>query len=356
MNKSNRPTFSKPSFSVSEKKFSEKNTKPREPRQFDERGEKNAKLRKNSPHFQREDKQERRLDERRPARKPRLEPQNFEQKITETTLNGVKVIVKSTGVSDKPKVKKTGALSPRAPEKIKKNRSEEMKVFGENACLALFEQRPEAIVRVWATVEMAHKIGEMFSYLAANKKVYHVVDREELELVSGSEHHGGICMLVKKQRTFTLAGYLDIPRQADCLLMLDGVANNPQNIGGILRTCAFYGVKGVVTSQPDLLHSPNAARVAEGGLEYVHILQASDGENALTKLRKEGYQLVHLSQDKQAQSLNQLKLNDKIVFVLAQGWAEKGDDVVNLSLANPLKSGLNVAVSAGVLLAKWVSR
>ena len=52
---------------------------------------------------------------------------------------------------------------------------------------------------------MAHRIGEIFSYLAANKKVYHVVDSEELSLVSGTEHHGGICMLVKKQRTFFFA-------------------------------------------------------------------------------------------------------------------------------------------------------
>ena len=57
--------------------------------------------------------------------------------------------MKSTGVSYKPKEKKTGALSPRAPEKIKKNRAEEMKVYGENACLELFAERPESIVRVW---------------------------------------------------------------------------------------------------------------------------------------------------------------------------------------------------------------
>lgn len=45
-----------------------------------------------------------------------------------------------------------------------------MKVYGENACLELFAERPESIVRVWATVQMAHRIGEIFSYLAANKK------------------------------------------------------------------------------------------------------------------------------------------------------------------------------------------
>jgi len=40
----------------------------------------------------------------------------------------VQVTIKSTGTVYKTKEKKTGALSPRAPEKIKKNRAEEMKV------------------------------------------------------------------------------------------------------------------------------------------------------------------------------------------------------------------------------------
>ncbi|MGQ0287271.1 TrmH family RNA methyltransferase [Pasteurellaceae bacterium 22721_9_1] len=276
--------------------------------------------------------------------------------IKEGNFNGVQVRVKSQAESAK--VKKTGPLSPRAPEKIKKNRAEEMKVFGENACLTLFAQRPESIVRVWATVEMSHKIGDVFSYLAANKKAYHVVDREELELVSGSEHHNGICMLVKKQRPFSLAGYLDVPKLSDCLLMLDGVANNPQNIGGIVRTCAFYGVKGIVTSSPDLLFSANAARVAEGGLEYINVLQTEAMDSALSQLRKAGYQIVHLTSAKNAKNIHSVRFNDKVVFVLAHEgeMAEKQDEVVNLSLANPLKIGLNVAVATGILLAKWVAR
>ena len=71
------------------------------------------------------------------------------------------------------------------------------------------------------------------------------MDSDELSLVSGTEHHGGICMLVKKQRTFSLQGYLDVPRQEDCLVVLDQV-NNAQNLGGVVRTCAFYGIKNVV--------------------------------------------------------------------------------------------------------------
>lgn len=348
--------FKQPKFQSAnnENRFKERVVGERSERQFNDKKQpfnRFEKKHKNRPHFN--DKSDDRT----------FRSQPLETQITETTLGNasgsgkVKVMVKSTGVSDKPKAKKTGALSPRAPEKIKKNRAEEMKVFGANACLALFSQRPESIVRAWATVEMSHRLGEMFSYLAANKKAYHVVDRAELELVSGSEHHGGICLLVKKQRPFTLTGYLDIPRQADCLLMLDGVANNPQNIGGIVRTCAYYGVKNVLSCDPELLNSPNAFRVAEGGMEYVHCLQSEATDTALNQLRKAGYQIVHLSNDKNAQTVNALTLQDKVVFVLANdNFAQQSDAVVTLSLANPLKSGLNVAVSAGVLLAKWVAR
>lgn len=343
--------FKQPKFqtSSSENRFKERAVGERAPRQLNEKKFRDKKRDENRPRFAESQEHH---NQRRPTH-----PQVLEQKIKETNLGGVKVIVKSMGVTDKPKAKKTGALSPRAPEKIKKNRSEEMKVFGENACLSLFTERPESIVRAWATVEMSHRIGEMFSYLAANKKAYHVVDRNELELVSGSEHHGGICLLVKKQRPFTLAGYLDIPRKADCLLLLDGVSNNPQNLGGIVRTCAFYGVKHLVSSEPELLNSPNAFRVAEGGMEYVHTLQADATDSALVQLRKAGYQVIHLSNEKNAQSVTNVKLQDKVVFVLAHAdFADKNDEVVNLSLANPLKSGLNVAVAAGVLLAKWVAR
>ena len=252
--------------------------------------------------------------------------------------------------------KKTGPLSPRAPEKIRNNRATEMKVYGENACHTLFQQRPEAIVRLWATVEGAKKAGDLLSYLAANKKAYHVVDSEEMERVTGTEHHGGICLLVKKSSPFSLEGYLQLPRQRDCLILLDGVSN-AQNVGGIIRTCAFYGVKGIIVESNDILNSSNAARVAEGGLEFVHALETKHKQIALTQLRHAGYQIVHLTRQKQATALAKTALAEKVVFVLSEVVPNETqypeDTVVQLSFANPLNSGLNVAVNAGVLLAQW---
>ena len=349
----------KPSFQTnSTKSFQERSPKRAfndKERRFDDRRN-NEKREGNRPHF------DKKKDDRKPSRGFQQQEVR-EPKIAELSLNkangergSVKVTVKSTGVSYKPKEKKTGALSPRAPEKIKKNRAEEMKVYGENACLELFAERPESIVRVWATVQMAHRIGEIFSYLAANKKVYHVVDSDELSLVSGTEHHGGICMLVKKQRTFSLQGYLDVPRQEDCLVVLDQL-NNAQNLGGVVRTCAFYGIKNVVTNQVEQLYAPAAMRVAEGGMEYIRILETESTEIALEALRKASYQIIHVSTNKQGVALEQLKFADKVALVLSEGSTddirEKQDVNVRLSLSNPLKTGLNIAVNTGILLAHW---
>lgn len=308
---------------------------------------------KTSPRFE--------AKEKRPfAKSPRPSAPRTPSEPRELSLNKagrsgqVKVTIK--GTADAPKVKKTGPLSPRAPEKIKKNRETEMKVYGAAACLALFAKRPQAIVRLWATVAMSHKIGEILSYLANNKKTYHIVDSEELAKVSGSEHHGGICMLVKKPRTLTLEGYLSVPQTQDCLLLLDGV-NNAQNLGGIMRTAAFYGVKYLISTNPNALYAPAAWRVAEGGGEYVQPLQCLSPESALQALRQAGYQIVHISPNNQGTALNQFSFAPKSVIVLSEGdasdLATPEDAKVRLALSAPLENGLNVAVNAGILLSKW---
>lgn len=265
----------------------------------------------------------------------------------------VQINVKNNKLSTE---KKTGPLSPRAPEKIKKNRAEEMKIYGENACLSVFQQRPQAIVRLWATVEGAKKLADELSYLANQKKAYHIVDRIEMERVTGTPHHGDICLLVKKSTPFILEGYLNIPRKRDCLVLLDNI-HNAQNIGGIMRTCAFYNVKGIIVENSDTLHASAAARVAEGGLEFIRPLESKHKEIALTQLRQAGYQIVHLTRNKQAPSLAKTTLAAKVVFVLneipTQDISYPNDTTVQLSFENLLNSSLNVTVSAGILLNQW---
>lgn len=265
----------------------------------------------------------------------------------------VQVLIKS----DKNQ-KKEGALSPRAPEKIKNNRQEEMKVFGESACLSVFKQRPEGIVRLWATVEMSHRIPELLSYLAQAKKAYHIVDKMELNTICGSEHHGGICLLIKKPNLHPLARYLQSSKRQDCVLLLADV-NNSHNIGGVIRSAAYYGVKGIVCNTPEKLFSSATARVAEGGLEYVNCLSSQDVSTALALFKQHNYQIISLTLNKQATSLAQLTLQDKVVFVLQEKLLDDELDVdhrVVLGFEDPIGVGMNIAVNTGILLSRWYFR
>lgn len=41
------------------------------------------------------------------------------------------------------------------------------------------------------------RFKEALRWMAANRKAYHVVDEAELAKASGTEHHGGVCFLIK---------------------------------------------------------------------------------------------------------------------------------------------------------------
>ena len=71
----------------------------------------------------------------------------------------------------------------------------------------------------------------------------------------------------------SVASYLTLHRKKtqDCLLALDGVGN-PHNLGAIARSCAHFGVSGIILTAPEALQSGAAARTAEGGLEFVEAL------------------------------------------------------------------------------------
>ncbi len=44
---------------------------------------------------------------------------------------------------------------------------------------------------------MTPRFKEALRWMAANRKAYHVVDEAELAKASGTEHHGGVCFLIK---------------------------------------------------------------------------------------------------------------------------------------------------------------
>lgn len=234
----------------------------------------------------------------------------------------------------------------------------ENKVYGENACRVLFTQRPESLIRLYVSQQMAAKFADVMKYLAAAKKAYHIVDDAELEKVAGSGHHGGVVLLVKRKAVIPLAQYLQQKgRKQDCLLALDGVGN-PHNLGAITRSCAHFGVGGIIMKQPELLQSGAALRTAEGGGEFVDGLSCDNLPLALKLCKEAGYTLVTTSSHG-GSSLYNSKLPAKVVIVfgeemfgVSQNVAKSADIALQIPGSGKVES-LNVSVAASLILGEW---
>jgi len=252
----------------------------------------------------------------------------------------------------------TDSTKPQVAKAVKAVLDDESKVYGENACRVLFTQRPEAVVRLYVSEKMAPKFADVMKHLAAAKKAYHIVDDTELEKVAGSQHHGGIVLLVKRKPVQTLANYLNQKgKKQDCLLALDGVGN-PHNLGAIARTCAHFGISGVIMREPQLLHSGASLRTAEGGGEYVDALKCDDMPLALRLCKEAGYTLVTTSSHG-GQSLYQTPLPEKVVIVfgeemfgVSKNVAKAADIALQIPGTGKVES-LNVSVAASLILGEW---
>lgn len=243
------------------------------------------------------------------------------------------------------------------PEVLRRQRAEETRVYGENACQALFQSRPECIVRAWFIQSVTPRFKEALRWMAANRKAYHVVDDAELTKASGTEHHGGVCFLIKKRNGTTVQQWVSQADADDCVLALEDVGN-PHNLGAMMRSCAHFGVKGVLLQDAALLESGAAIRTAEGGAEHVQPITGDSVLEAIEQFRNAGYTIVTTSSH-EGTPLFKATLPRKMVLVLGQerdGLSDAALSSADLSVSidgTGNVESLNVSVATGVLLAEW---
>ncbi|WP_413737268.1 tRNA/rRNA methyltransferase [Sodalis sp. RH21] len=259
-----------------------------------------------------------------------------------------------------PAVPDHGGISGKSlidPDQLRRQRAEETRVYGENACKALFKSRPDSIVRAWFVQSVTPRFRDALRWMAANRKAYHVVEEEELALASGTEHHGGVCFLIKKRVGLDAALYLQQVETKDCVLALEDVSN-PHNLGAILRSCAHFGVRGVMTGDSAALESGAAVRTAEGGAEHISSIHTDDLLNDLARFRAAGYTIVTTSSHNGV-PLSQATMPEKMVLVLGEERAGLTPEIVAqtdlaLSIGGTGRvESLNVSVATGILLAEW---
>ncbi len=162
---------------------------------------------------------------------------------------------------------------------MKNKQRRELAVCGFAAVKALAERHPERIQRLFFTQDRARFFGPVCKSLAAERKIYRLVESpEELEKLSQSVHHQGVVAMVAEPEIPRLDfdTLKDWVARGERILALDRVGN-ANNLGAIVRSAAFFGVTRIVIGEDDEQAeiTTSSWRVAEGGMEFVEIWRVS---------------------------------------------------------------------------------
>ncbi|MBX3702013.1 MAG: rRNA methyltransferase [Dokdonella sp.] len=247
-----------------------------------------------------------------------------------------------------------GEPMPRAGE-----RNAETRLYGLNACLAAFAHRPTALRKVYLVQARIPALQQVLAWCVSHRLGYRVVEAADLDRLTASRHHEGVCFDLVRSAPLTLSDLLAAtpPNPAPALLLwLDGVGN-PHNLGALLRSAAHFGVCGVVTP-PAIEVSGAAARVAEGAAEIVPLAHADAAAPALAALRAQGYAIA-ATVPRDGAALYATPLPARLVLVFGaegEGMSQALIDAADLRLTIPgsgTVESLNVAASVAVVLGEY---
>jgi 23S rRNA (guanosine2251-2'-O)-methyltransferase len=138
------------------------------------------------------------------------------------------------------------------------------------------------------------------------------------------------------------------------VLLLDGVTD-PQNLGGILRSAAFFGVDAVVLPRDKSAEvTPTVERVACGGAAHISVCQVTNLSRAVEELKRHGYWVYGTVVDR-GEFPYRVDLKGKVGLVLgSEGEGirrlvrEHCDGLISLPGGANVES-LNVSVFAGLI-------
>jgi len=242
-------------------------------------------------------------------------------------------------------------------------RAKELVICGLKAVRSRFETNSNSIRRLFFNRATAPAAGDLCRWMAQERMVYRCVESDELELISGSVHHGGIVVVVDapQLRAPELSEIQQWAAAGETLLLLDRVGN-VHNLGAIIRSAAFFGVTKLILPDDPLTAFPTEAtyRVAEGGLDHVHIFSVTHLVPFIRALQP-NYSVIGAAT---RGGRPELAARDHRPVALVLGNEEQGlapdvsaacDAIVTIPGSNRIES-LNVSAAAAVMLWEFTQR
>ncbi len=232
----------------------------------------------------------------------------------------------------------------------------ESRVYGRNICRAIFKSRPKDIITFFFTKNVSSEFKEELSFLAKEKKSYHIVNREELEAITKSTHHEDVCLVVKKKMIPSFEHYLKDTKNHGLVVALENVSN-PHNIGAIIRSMAHFNITTLLVPKNSKIDNGALFRTSEGGAEYVQILEVEKLQDALNLLLKNKFDILATSSHS-GEQLYDFKFNKKTVLLFGEEGPGLSKETLKKFKSLQINGtgnveSLNVSVATSIIIAEY---
>lgn len=188
----------------------------------------------------------------------------------------------------------------------------------------LLDLRQWAVESILLTQAAADNLSDVLHL--ADSPIY-LVDQALMNAIAGFNIHRGCLALARRPTPATLDRIADGPLSR--VLVMEGV-NNPDNVGGLFRTAAAFGVELVVLGPNcgDPLYR-KAIRTSMAASLVVPFVTAPQWPEAITDLRTDGFTVVSLTPRHDALPLMDLPRHAKLALVVGA----EGDGLTEPAMA-----------------------
>jgi 23S rRNA (guanosine2251-2'-O)-methyltransferase len=232
-------------------------------------------------------------------------------------------------------------------------------VYGKHSARAVFLNRPESVRRLVLSgkPEYHRELIEMARAAGAKPEFVPWPEFRRITGLTDDDKHQGVCVFTGVRPIY---GEHDLDRLAERSLVvaLDQISD-PQNLGAVLRACAFFGADAVLLLKNRSAElTPKVARIAVGGAEFVEVFRVTNLARSLDILREYGYWVYGLDEHGE-HTLRETEFDRQTVLVigaegqgLRQRTRTKCDALVRIPGGREGVESLNAAVAAAIALAE----
>lgn len=249
---------------------------------------------------------------------------------------------------------------------MKNTQRNELAVCGMSAVKKLERRNSDSIRRLYFTQDAAPKFGGLCKKLASRGGIYNVVDGGDLERLCGSVHHQGVVAMIDCPAITPLDSDITDSwiEQGDSALLLDHIGN-ANNLGAIIRSAAFFGMKNIIITNDEASSSitTSSYRIAEGGMEFVNIYSVNSVSRLMQAVEGEMFRIgSDIDADTPASQIQPLAKNRPVLLIMGneeRGMSNAARSLCDARVIIPGNSGaaqerniesLNVAQAASILL------